>query len=303
MPNRQGQPLKGNMARIPNAVEAYHAGLIVPGGEAAWERISGRLADRRRLHVWNRRLRLAGVAVLVMLAVQLFFGGLKPVQALARFFLEVRQHEGTTSMLFGDYDWKEPAGMLTGPPPKEERYGRTARSDEAVAPFSTEQGRSYKEQFRAAEGGLDGREPVSHDAAAESYGGRRQLASVEEAALLVSFPILTPRQLPEGISLKQVVVFLNHGEEKSGGVFLEYRSDSGGGFEVHQMRKAEQYGSATTVSDPDAQVKEVAVGHSRGVILISGSFVHLQWLTDTMSYTVSGLLTEKEALAIACSLF
>lgn len=292
MPNRQGQPLKGNLARIPNPVEAYHAGLIVPGGEAAWERISKRLADRRRLHVWNRRLRLAGVAVLVMLAVQLLFGGLKPVQALARFFLEIRQNEGTTSMLFGDYDWKEPAGMLTGPPPRGELYGRTARSDEG-----------HKGQLTAAEGELDSGEPVSHDAAAESYGGRRQLASVEEAALLVSFPILTPRQLPEGISLKQVVVFLNHGEEKSGGVFLEYRSDSGGGFEVHQMRKAEQYGSATTVSDPDAQVKEVAVGHSRGVILISGSFVHLQWLTDTMSYTVSGLLTEKEALAIACSLF
>ncbi|MDF2926998.1 MAG: hypothetical protein K0R57_5912 [Paenibacillaceae bacterium] len=283
MREKHGAAFHESEPRLQEAMRQYHSQLDIPDGQAAWELMKQRLDDRKRVfRPWRQRLKLAATAAGIMIFLHLFFGALNPVQAISKYFLEVYYGPSATSVSFGNYDMKDPQGMLTAPPPEEDRHGRVVRPEEVV-PHS----------FVPAE-----------EAASYGQPDRLEFATVEEAAPLVDFPVMVPPHLPDGTVLQTALLFLGEKEEKSGEIILNYHNKAAGySFQLTQRLLAEQYGSAMTISDPDAVVKEVSINGHKGVILVSGgNFVHLQWMTSSMSFVLSGLISEKEAMKVARSI-
>lgn len=275
----------GTDLRMTEVMRDYHASLPIPDGEAAWEFMSARLtghAGRNRSRSWLHRLKLAGVAAALMLMLQLVFGELNPVEAITKFFLETKRSSTATSVNFGNYDMSNPTGMLTDPPPPEDFYARVAEPGEVVPQQLYE-----PENDRP----LPSPTPSNH----------LEFSTIEEAQPLVAFPIQEPADLPANMALANVTM-LRENEEKTSFITLKYEGEDGKAFYLDEGLVGDNYSASTSVTDPEAVVKEIKIGSARGVILISGRYVHMQWLTDTMSYRLHGILTEKEAMKIARSI-
>lgn len=269
---------------ITEAMRAYHAGLYVPDGDLAWELMGRRLEEAKPSRLWRRHARRTAAAAGIMLALHIIFGAQNPVLAIARLFIQAHHGTGSTSVTFGNFEINDPKGMLTSPPPEEERHGGVGGAGGAYIPQS------------GAGTGI-GAEPENVKPA-----NRLDFRTVEEANRRTAYAIKAPAYLPEGTALANVFMFLPEGGDKSSGATLEYVNQADrNGFQLEEGIVTGTYSTATSVSDPDAVVKEVEVRGSRGAMLVSGKYVFLEWLTDTMSFRLSGMLTEEEALTIARS--
>lgn len=272
--------------RLTEALQDFHAALPIPDGAEAWERMNERLKAGKPEKPWKHWLKLGVVAAGLTLVIHLLFGMVNPVQAIFRYYFEVYRGDNFTSVSFGNYDTKvPPEGMLTAPPPEEDRYGKYIPGESRTL----EPGEQV---------------PVPVNAAPDP--NERIYTSLKEAAPFVSFPIHMPDPMPEGYELKQVRFYLHPGEEKTSLIWITMWNASARS-EIHLQEMPYSPDSRTGMSmtiggDPDVKVRELDVGGGRGILILMKNFAEVHWYTDTMNFRLQGPFNEKEILRMAESL-
>jgi hypothetical protein len=272
-------------ARLMELLREFHADIPIPGGEQAWESMHARLSDRaplRRKARWKRRSRLGlgASAAGSLLLVYLLFGGVNHVKALTAYFMKPHQGIGVTSVEFGNYDGAERKGMLTAPPPEKDMYGYVGEGfTRTLAPGETP------------------------SAPVQDPSGGTEVLTLDQAKAAASFHLGVPEYVPEGFAFKEALPVRQDPEAKSHMVTLVYERTGGpGSFSLMQIPVSGRAGSAISVAGTDIVTKEVTVRGSIGVIMIGDGHVNLRWIADSISYTLSGGLTEQEAMKIAESI-
>lgn len=280
--------------RLTETLLEYHSGTDIPDGEQAWELVSRRLMEEggiRPVSPWGYRARLAVVAVLLTLAIDLLFWAVNPVEAIARYYFKVYRDTQVTDISFGNYDMDrvDKSRMLTAPPPEEDRHGK-------IGP-----GSSYTLAPGESPPGL----PEALDPLQTSDTTRRlEFAGLEEAAGRIAFPVYLPSYLPKGYVLTKVTLFLAQGEEQAGTAHLEYGNEkTRDTLTLFQHPAVGEFGMSSTITDPNVRVKEVKVDGGKGVLVqIQESYTDLQWFNEKMYYQARGRITEKDMLKLAGSM-
>lgn len=270
-------------ARLRELLCEYHADIQVPGGEQAWELMQARLSERPPLRrkprwMWRRGLGLGASAAGSLLLVYLLFGGVDSVKALTAYIIKSYKGIGVTTVEFSNYDRADRTGMLTDPPPEKDMYGYVGEGySRTLAPGETP--------------------PASLQ---DPTGGGTEVLTLDQAREEASFQLGVPEYVPEGFAFKEAQPVRQDRETKSHMVMLVYERTGGpGSYSLMQFPVSGRTGSALSIAGTDIVTKEVTVRGNIGVIAISDGYMNLRWIADSISYTLSGSLTEQEAMKIA----
>ncbi|WP_438445943.1 DUF4367 domain-containing protein [Gorillibacterium sp. sgz5001074] len=279
--------------RLAEALRAYYGELPVPDGSEAWESMNDRWNGgmgrkhgeaKHPIRYW---LKLGVVAAALTLIIHLLFWAVNPVQAIMRYYFEVYKSGDVTDITFGNYDMSEPPkGMLTGPPPEEDKHGKFVRGETRIlGPGETP--------------------PMMANPSPPPDPYERVYGSVEEAQPHLAFPVRLPSPMPTGYLTEQVRFYLSPGEDKGTMAWMIFRNPETRDtlYVSESFHNGAKMGFATTIGGTeDVEVRELDVAGTRGILIKTKMYAEIRWYTDTMYYELRGRFPEKEILAMADSI-
>ncbi len=125
---------------------------------------------------------------------------------------------------------------------------------------------------------------------------RLTLAKAQE---VTDFPIIIPKAIPEGYSLKDVSVFKND-INKSRDINLNY-TNRDKELRIEENLVAEEFGSGAVYHD--AKAEEIKINGNKGTLIIyDRGYIDLEWMNQSFYFKIAGQLTKEETIKLAESM-
>lgn len=130
---------------------------------------------------------------------------------------------------------------------------------------------------------------------------RTEHMNIAEAQKVSSFKIVTPKYIPEGFTLNDVLVVIE-GENKSNEVTLLYKKGEEL-LSIKQLYVDNQYGNTFGVDNEDTIVKEVEIFNQKATFInFKDNTKTLFWDNTQLHFRIDSSLSENENLKIAQSM-
>lgn len=251
-----------------SAVQAIHAQIDIPDPDEAWKKMHVQLRKRKQRSKWIRVSQLGVAIACISVVIGLFSTNPNPAYAFKQVVKIVKDtQEGIIHILFGGAKESPSNRMLTPPPP-----------DFDGEPFDASQQTS---------------EPVI---------SVPKQVSIEEAAKIAEFAVLSPDWFPDGYHLDTVEVYPDlQGNNRI--VRMEYRNEASE-LISYMQRSFIEVSQQSSVNESAGTVKSVQIHQGEGVVILytlGGG--RIEWLAPDGSVLlqISGNLTEEELIKMANS--
>jgi hypothetical protein len=120
--------------------------------------------------------------------------------------------------------------------------------------------------------------------------------TLSEAKEKLAFPVLLPSTLPEPYRLHEIRLF-KEADNQYRSIYLEYSDPQGSIIKLSERMIVENSGIKTEIPEGAGAVKDVKINGNPGVLMIlPEGMVNVEWIADDIKISLSGYLSEQEAL-------
>lgn len=127
--------------------------------------------------------------------------------------------------------------------------------------------------------------------------------TIEDATNKLAFNLLLPGAMPDGFQLDSVRIF-KEADQSYKNVFLEYADQSGDLIKIDEhLIQSDSTSLRSDIAKDAGTIKETKIkGNKAILVILPDGMINLEWLSKNIKFSVSGKLTEPEALNLGESL-